>query len=219
MPLFFCAALQVAADYLSAVRSSASLSAGSSLPQAADGAHQEGFAGPKGQSRIEWEAVFQRGIELAEGPSKDHFLHISDLSNADWVALPSQVCTRYNDSTRLLLSQFALSRNANRGLSYSRKGVKRTYHAGCALDSNIKSYSFMGCTLIVKTVCQKFLTNDLCIVSHRQLSLSHLWFIDGSCHLNHVVVCVLRWFLAATVDLLNITLLPSIPHLTCRERV
>lgn len=85
--------MQVAADYLSAVRSSASLSAGSSAQQTLGHAAQQiGGQAAKAQRRSEWEKVFQQGIDLAEGPAADQFLHVCDLSNNGWSGPSSQVC-------------------------------------------------------------------------------------------------------------------------------
>ena len=81
------AAAQVAADYLSAVHSAASLSA-ASLAEQANG---QGAVASQQQLRGDWEKLFQQGMELAEGPASDHFLQVDDLSSASWLAPQSQV--------------------------------------------------------------------------------------------------------------------------------
>lgn len=89
--------MQVAADYLSAVRSAASLSGASSPQRTSANVSQRGFENAKGISKSDWEKVFQRGVELAAGLPTDHFLQVSDLSNPSWNAPQSQVgsCNRH----------------------------------------------------------------------------------------------------------------------------
>ena len=86
------AAAQVAADYLSAVHSAASLSAACSAQQT----NEQGAAVPQRQLRGDWEKLLQQGMELAEGPASDHFLRVDDLSSASWLASESQVSLHHH---------------------------------------------------------------------------------------------------------------------------
>ena len=106
--------MQVAVDYLSAIRSAASLSRNTSSQQLNTDVSQQKFGNTKGVSKSDWEKVFQRGLELAAGPPTDHFLQVNELSNPSWNATSPQVSTCIHHAVdNFRVSDLAVSYAAN----------------------------------------------------------------------------------------------------------